>query len=168
MNHLTPDEVEAFVVCGDPLPDAARRHLAGCAACARVVQREARLELEIYDAVAEVAEARPPGAVDGKAPMAAGATEGTPVWRHALTAASVLMLGVVGLLVMRRDRPPPPHMTAVSMNSLRGTMIAPRPVGARWPPDTPCLRDPRTYMPGFDVVPPEPPGMRATMPAMKP
>ena len=168
MSHLTPDEIEALVVCGDPLPDASRRHLAACASCARIVAREARLETEIYDAVAALAEERPSSADVGRAPMDAGATAGTPIWRYVLATAAVLTLGVVGLLFVRRDQPTPPAVTPGTMNPLKGTMMAPPPLGARWPPDTPCLRDPRSYMPGFDVVPPETPGLRATISALKP
>ena len=168
MNHLTPDEIEALVMHGDPLPDAARRHLAACVACARVIEHEARLELEIYDAVAALAEERPSDADVGRAPMAAGAVAGAPVWQYALTAAAVLMLVVVGLLVVRPDHPTTPAAAAAVMKSLKGTVVVPPPVGARWPVDTPCLRDPRTYLPGFDVVPPEPPGLRVTKPALNP
>ena len=168
MSHLTPDEVEALVMHGDPPPDGARRHLAACAACARVLEHEARLELEIYEAVAELTEAHPQGAVDGRAPMTADAAAGARVWRYALTAAAVLTLVVAGLLAVRRDHPTPPAVAAAAMKSLEGTLVVPPPVGARWPVDTPCLRDPRAYLPGFDVAPPDQPGLRVARPDLNP
>src|SRR5206468_10108946 len=76
VNHLTPDEIEALVMRGDPLPDTSRRHVATCPACAGRVEREARLELAIYDAAAALGDEREASSGAGRAPIAAGATGG--------------------------------------------------------------------------------------------
>jgi hypothetical protein len=168
VNHLRPDEIEALVMHGDPLSDDSRRHLASCPACAGLVEREARLELAIYDGAAALRDERGAGAGAAPAPAASGAARGSLVWTYALSAIAIIMLGVAALLLMRQERYVRPPTTAASMDSRGGTRVAPPPLDARFSPDTPCLRDPRTYMPGFDVVPPEPPGLRTTIHAPKP
>lgn len=152
MNHLTPDEIEALVIHGDAPVDASRRHLAACPACARRIEREARLELGIYDGAAGL-----------------GAERVSPGWRYAWAGAAMLFLGIAGLLiVLRRETPTPLSVIHASRNPRTAAALAPPPLDARLPPDTPCLRDPRTFMPGFDVLPPEPPGSRATTSAFRP
>ncbi len=151
MNHLTQDEIEALVMHGDAAADVTRRHLAACPACARRVEREARLELAIYDGAAGL-----------------GPERAAPRWRYAWAGVAILVLGIAGWLIELRREPPPPSVAHAPWNPRSGTAPPPPPLDARWSPDTPCLRDPRTFMPGFDVRPPEAPGSPATTPALRP
>jgi hypothetical protein len=152
VSHLTPDEIETLVMHGDAPSDASRRHLAACPACARRVEREARLELAIYDGAAGLGDER-----------------ATPAWRYAWAGAAILVLGIAGWLIeLRREAPTPPSVIHAAWNPRTAAALTPPPLDARFPPDTPCLRDPRAFMPGFDVRPPEPPGSRVTTPALRP
>jgi hypothetical protein len=91
VNHLTPEEFEAFVL-GTPLADPAsfRRHIAACPECAERLAREARLEL-ILDEVAR------PGA--GRRERSGRRVLGFPPRRVWLAAAALLGLIVTVSIV---------------------------------------------------------------------
>jgi hypothetical protein len=140
MNHLASEEIAAIVTGGDAPSLASRRHLATCTECAGRLEREARLEMEIYEA----ASALGTGAVPSVA---------SPGWRITMSAAAVLFLAVVGWIGWPRERPD----RSTSPTTIASTLAEP-----------PCLRDPRSFAPGYDVQAPEPPGLRVTPPAARP
>ena len=85
MEHLTDDQLDAFLSGGSPAEAAVlRRHLAECEACARRLAAAARIEMELEQAAARIAaERRMPA-------------------RIALAAAAALILFVAGGLVIRQ------------------------------------------------------------------
>jgi anti-sigma factor RsiW len=85
MEHLTHDQLDAFLSGGSPADAAGlRRHLAECEACARRLAARARFEEELEQAASRFATAR------------------RGVWpRKALAAAAAVILFVAGGLVIR-------------------------------------------------------------------
>lgn len=92
--HATPDALEQYVIGALDAASAAwvEAHVAGCEACAAALQREARLELSLFEVAAQ------PSSLAGhrrrRARLAA-----------ALTGLTALAAGASWLLSM--DRPPP-------------------------------------------------------------
>jgi hypothetical protein len=85
MEHLTDDQLDAFLSGGSPADAAGlRRHLAECEACARRLAAAARIEMELEQAAARFAAQR-------RMPA-----------RVALAAAAALILFVAGGLVIRQ------------------------------------------------------------------
>ena len=136
MDHLTESELEALVMgITEGVSEARRRHLAACNECARRLAREARVELDIYDALSSTA-----------TPAVARAEHSTQSWqagirRVALPVAAALALTAVAVRFLApQDSPAPLPPPAAAPGSVAG--------------DTPCLVDPRGLGPGHDVIAP--------------
>jgi hypothetical protein len=148
MNHLTPEQLEAFVT-GAALTDEAalRAHVHACPACAKALAREARLETALHLSGHAIALAGPSEAPRDAAPVRHHAP-GFGLWRTALAAAAVLVV-VAGIAWMLRGRAP---QATPGAESAPVAGVPPQPSAAPTPTPAPVVTPTPTPTPTPTLV----------------
>ena len=133
MEHLTQEQLEAFVLGTSELEDVAafRRHLSTCSICAQRLQHEARLDLWLHRAALEAA----PPAMPARLPRFRA---GPVLWR---SAAALLLLAAGVWFLGRRSG----STTSRQDASGRSTPVL----------EVPGMMDPWATAPGSDIVSPQ-------------